>query len=91
MRSTVNFSVRMDNEVKKQCETLYNELGMNLTTAINVFLRQSLRVGGLPFEVKLNQPNQETLASFFEAEQILQDVSVKRYSDVEEALEELKR
>lgn len=91
MRSTVNFSVRMDNDVKKQCETLYNELGMNLTTAINVFLRQSLRVGGLPFEVKLNQPNQETLAALFEAEQILQDVSVKRYSDVEEALEELKR
>ena len=91
MRSTVNFSVRMDNDVKKQCETLYNELGMNLTTAINVFLRQSLRVGGLPFEVKLNQPNQETLAALFEAEQILQDVSVKRYSDVEEALKELKR
>ena len=91
MRSTVNFSVRMDNDVKKQCETLYNELGMNLTTAINVFLRQSLRVGGLPFEVKLNQPNQETLAALFEAEQILQDISVKRYSDVEEALEELKR
>ena len=91
MRNTVNFSVRMDNDVKKQCETLYNELGMNLTTAINVFLRQSLRVGGLPFEVKLNQPNQETLAALFEAEQILQDVSIKRYSDVEEALKELKR
>ena len=91
MRSTVNFSVRMDSDVKKQCETLYNELGMNLTTAINVFLRQSLRVGGLPFEVKINQPNQDTLAALFEAEQLLQDINVKRYSDVEEALEELKR
>ncbi len=91
MRNTVNFSVRMDSDIKKQCETLYNELGMNLTTAINVFLRQSLRVGGLPFEVKLNQPNQETLAALFEAEQLLQDASIKRYSDVEEALEELKR
>ncbi len=68
MRNTVNFSVRMDSDIKKQCETLYNELGMNLTTAINVFLRQSLRVGGLPFEVKLNHPNRETLAALFEAE-----------------------
>ncbi len=36
---------------------------MNLTIAINVFLRQSLRVGGLPFEVKLEQPNKETIAA----------------------------
>lgn len=44
----------MDSDVKKQCETLYGELGMNLTAAVNVFLRQSLRVGGFPFEVRLN-------------------------------------
>ena len=43
--ATTNFSVRMDSDVKKQCEALYGELGINLTTAINVFLRQSLRVG----------------------------------------------
>ena len=58
MASTTNFSVRMDSDIKKQCETLYGELGMNLTTAINVFLR---------------------------------DPSVKHYSDVEEALRELKQ
>ncbi len=63
MASTTNFSVRMDSDIKKQCESLYGELGMNLTTAINVFLRQSLRVGGFPFEVKLEQPNKETINS----------------------------
>lgn len=47
----------MDSDIKKQCEARYGELGMNLTTAINVFLRQSLRAGGFPFEVKLEQPN----------------------------------
>ena len=46
MADTTTFSVRMDTELKKQCEALYGELGMNLTTAINVFLRQSLRAGG---------------------------------------------
>ena len=55
MANTTNFSVRMDSDIKKQCETLYGELGMNLTTAINVFLRQSLRVGGFPFEVTKKQ------------------------------------
>lgn len=91
MANTINFSVRMDSEIKKQCEMLYGELGMNLTTAINVFLRQSLRVGGLPFEVKLEQPNKETIAAMLEAERIARDPNVKRYSDVEEALRELKR
>ncbi len=48
MVSTTNFSVRMDSDIKRQCESLYGELGMYLTTAINVFLRQSLRVAGSP-------------------------------------------
>ena len=68
--ASTNFSVRMDSDVKKQCEILYGELGMNLTTAINVFLRQSLRVGGFPFEVRLDQPNTETIAAMLEAERI---------------------
>lgn len=91
MATTTNFSVRMDSDIKKQCENLYNELGMNLTTAINVFLRQSLRVGGFPFDVKLDQPNKETIAAMREAERIAHDPNVKHYSDVEEALRELKR
>ena len=89
--ASTNFSVRMDSEIKKQCEALYGELGMNLTTAINVFLRQSLRAGGFPFEVRLDQPNKETIAARLEAERIAKDPSIKHYSDVEEALRELKR
>lgn len=91
MANTTNFSVRMDSDLKKKCEALYGELGMNLTTAINVFLRQSLRVGGFPFEVRLDHPNRETISAMHEAEQLIHDPSVKRYSDVEEALRELKR
>lgn len=91
MADTTNFSVRMDSDIKKQCELLYGELGMTLTTAINVFLRQSLRVGGLPFEVRLEQPNKETIAAMLEAERIAHDPNVRHYSDVEEALQELKR
>ena len=90
MATTTNFSVRMDRDIKKQCEAMYGELGIDLTTAINVFLRQSLRVGGFPFDVRLEQPNKETMAAMLEAEHIARDPSVKRYSDVEEALRALK-
>lgn len=90
MANTTNFSVRMDSDIKKKCETLYGELGINLTTAINVFLRQSLRAGGFPFDVRMEQPNQTTVAAMIEAERIARDPSTKRYSDVEEALRMLK-
>lgn len=81
----------MDSDIKKQCEALYGDLGMNLTTAINVFLRQSLRSGGFPFDVTLNTPNAVTIAAMQEAERIARDLNIKRYSDVEEALRELKK
>lgn len=87
---TTNFSVRMDSDIKKQCEELYGELGINLTTAINVFLRQSIRVGGFPFDVRLEQPNRETTAAMLEAEKLARDPSAKRYSNVEDALKALK-
>ncbi len=88
--STVNYSFRVDREIKRQCETMFNELGMNMTTAINIFLRQSLRVGGLPFDVRVDLPNKETIAAMLEAERLAKDPTVKRYSDVDKALTALK-
>lgn len=51
MADTTNISIRMDKDLKEQAEKLYTELGMNLTTAFNIFVRQSVRQGGIPFEV----------------------------------------
>lgn len=91
-KNTTNFTIRLDSDLKKDCEALYAELGMSLSTAINVFLRQSLRKGGLPFDARLDdQPNRTTIEAMLEAERIAKDPTVKRYSDVEEALRELKR
>ena len=90
MAATTNFTVRIDSDIKKQCEAVYGELGINLTTAINVFLRQSLRVGGFPFDVRMEQPNKETIAAMLEAERLARDPSAKRYSDIDESLRALK-
>lgn len=91
MSETTTFSVRMDKNVKAESEALFQNLGMNLTTAINVFLRQAIRTGGFPFEIRNTEPNRETLLALIEAEKLLRDPKAKRYMDVEEALEELKR
>ena len=91
MNGTTHFSVRMDRAVKEESELLFQELGMNLTTAINVFLRQAIRTGGFPFEIKADCPNRETRMALAEAERLAADPDVQGYEDVEEALRELKR
>ena len=89
--ATTNISIRMDSDLKEQADALFAELGMNLSTAFNIFVRQSLREGGIPFEIHTERPNKETIAAMLEAERIAKDPKVKKYSDVEEALRELKR
>lgn len=91
MAETTSFSVRMDKQIKQESELLFQKLGMNLTTAINVFLRQAIRTGGLPFEVKVDQPNQETLLALLESEKISHDLPDRGFDDVEDALSNFKR
>lgn len=85
MVNTTSFNICVDSDILKQCESMYGELGVDLNTAINVFLNKSLCVGGFPFDL-----NKETMAAMLEAERIVYDPFVKRYSDVEEALKVLK-
>ncbi len=90
MAKTTNVSIRMYTELKKQADALFNALGMNLSTAFNIFVRQSLREGGIPFEIKLENPNKETIAAMIEAERIEKDPAVKGYSDLDEMFKDLK-
>ena len=64
----VNVTFRVDEELKKQAEALFAELGMNLSTAFNIFLRQSVREQQIPFSVSKNVPNAVTLAAMDAAE-----------------------
>ena len=90
-KNTTNLTIRLDSDLKKDCEALYAELGMSLSTAINVFLRQSLRKGGLPFDARLDdQPNRTTIVAMLEAERIAKDPTVKRYNDLDELFKDLK-
>ena len=68
--ATTNISIRMDSDLKAQADALFGELGMNLSTAFYIFVRQSLRDGGIPFEISLNQPNKETIAAMLSAREM---------------------
>ena len=89
--STTNITIRMDTNLKVQAEALFNELGMNLSTAFNIFVRQSLREGAIPFKIHLDRPNAETIAAMEEAKRIANDPSVKGYNDINELFAELEK
>ena len=56
--SATNLNIRTDKEIKNQAEEIFNELGLNMTTVINMFLRTVVREYGIPFELKLDVPQQ---------------------------------
>lgn len=68
--TTTNISIRMDADLKAQADALFEELGMNLSTAFNIFVRQCIRERRIPFEISLNQPNKEAVAAMLETKRI---------------------
>ena len=85
-----NVSIRMDDALKKQAEELFNDLGMNLTTAFTIFVKQAIREQGIPFEITKEMPNSETLSALREVEEMKKNPSLgKSYTDVDKMMEDL--
>ena len=82
--AATNLNIRTDKDIKDQAEQIFSELGLNMTTAINIFLRTAIREHGLPFPLKLDVPNAATAAAIEEGRRIASDSSVKGYSSMEE-------
>ncbi len=92
MATVTNLNIRTDKAVKEAAENIFAELGLNMTTAVNIFLRQTIRENGIPFSLKLNMPNDITMAAIAEGRRIATDSSVKGYKsldDLKEALDEI--
>lgn len=64
--ATTNISIRMDATLKKEADQLFSEMGMNISTAFNIFVRQAIRERAIPFQIQLGNPNRETIAAMLE-------------------------
>ena len=87
--ASTNLNIRLDSEIKKKAQKIFNELGLDTTTAINIFLRQVIRTNGLPFEVKTDTPNQETIEAINEIEQLNNTPNKKVYYTFSDLLEDV--
>ena len=82
-----SMSIRLDSEVKEQAQQVFSNLGMDMTTAINIFLRQAIQYQGLPFDVRLDE-NRKLL-------QVLTDLDQNRnmsqsFDSVSDLMEDLR-
>ena len=83
---TITFEV--EDELKEKSEQLFEELGLDMNTAIDLFLRQAILCGGIPFEIR--KPNAETLAAIEEVEKIKRgEIKAKKYNSFAELVKEL--
>lgn len=81
--TTTNLNIRTDKFIKDQAEEIFKKLGLNMTTAINMFLRTAVRVQGIPFELKLDEPNETTKSAIEEGRKIMSTTSAPRYSSMD--------
>lgn len=86
----VSTNIALDAGLKKASQELFSDLGMDLTTAVTIFLKQSIRVQGLPFVVTRELPNAETIAALDEySEMKKHPENYKHYATFKEAMEDV--
>ena len=82
--STTPTQIRIDADIKKQATALFNELGLDMSSAVNLFLHQCVLRGGLPFNVEMPHYSQRTLDAMEEARRISRDPDVPGYTNMDE-------
>ena len=90
--SSSNINIRIDPETKTQAQELFASLGMDMSTAVNIFIRQSIAYGGIPFIIKQPRYNSETEAAIREAKLISEGkIDAKAYSSFQEFVEDMEK
>ena len=84
-----NINISIDDNLKRQFNSICNELGLNMSTAFTIFAKATVHEQRIPFEISLDIPNAETIAAIEESERISHDPNIKGYTDIDKMMEEL--
>ena len=87
--NSTNMSIRLDKDLKKEAEVLFKNLGLNMSTAINMFLTQSVREQSIPFKSTMEKPNKRLIKALKEAERINKNSNISGYDTIDELIQEL--
>lgn len=90
MTKTSAINVNVPTDVKEEANVLFNNLGLTMSGAINIFLKKALSEGGIPFEVRERKPSKRLLEALKESEDIINGkIKAKRYNNFDEMLEDI--
>ena len=90
MAATTPTQIRIDKNIKEEANALFSTLGLDMSSAVNMFLRQCILRGGLPFAVEVPRYNRETELAMIEAREIMSGkLDARRYSSTKELFDEL--
>ena len=88
--ATTNINIRVDSELKQSAEELFDDLGLNMSSAITMFLKSAVSYDGIPFELKRNTPNTKTKIALSEYEEMKRNPEkYKRYNSFDEIVKEV--
>ena len=88
--SKISTNISIDAEIKAKAQAMLTDLGMDLSTAVNIFLRQMLYEGGIPFSITREVPNKVTLEAMKEAQEMLRSPEkYKKYDNVDSMMEDI--
>lgn len=86
----VSTNISIDSETKAKAQVMLAELGMDLSTAVNIFLKQMLYEGGIPFSITREIPNKITLEAMKEAQEMFRSPEkYKKYDSVDSMMEDI--
>ena len=86
----VSTSISIDSDIKAKAQELFADFGLDLSTAINIFLRQAIRENSIPFVIQREIPNADTITAMKEAEEMSRyPEKYKRYNSFAELLKEV--
>lgn len=88
--ATTNINVRVDSELKQAAEALFDDLGLNMSAAITMFLKSAVSHDGIPFEVRRMTPNAETRAALAEYDEMKRHPDrYQRYNSFDDLMDEV--
>ncbi len=89
MAKTIPTQIRIDADTKRLSTELFSNLGLDMSSAVNMFLRQCVLRNGLPFSVSMPEYNSETIEAMIEAKRIAHDPDVKAYTNMQDLMKAL--
>ena len=82
-------TLRIDDDLKRDCDSVLREIGLSFSSAVTLFLRQVVRTGSIPFALRAERPNRETREALREAERLAADPSAQTFSTVDDLFRDL--